>query len=351
MLLLPVNTLQAQFAEESARAAYDLRMEGEILYAAAMLEKLQMQGKVEGGMVHYEMSRCREHQKMGGAQWVTDQVLQELVQRALKEDPGNLLFLCREAQVQFGKAYMSMMTDSESAADDVKSCTEKLENILEREPDYHELRVQLVEIYAQLPEDLCGDPGKAEAHANYLKETDPWFGMLAGDVMLDESESRVEYWQALQEEHPKDLRVKVKLGLAHLLEGNLEAATPLFEEAMDKDPLYNVLLAQEARYHVYQVMQDREKASRELPLAEKAFRNFLESTPAPPNYLQAWACGHLAMIMQFQGNQEGSREMRQQAKALDGSFSRATGMPGPELYVPPGELVRSGDYMSFTRPF
>ena len=44
MLIWPVNTLEAQFAEESARAAYDLRMEGEILYAAAMLEKLQMQG-------------------------------------------------------------------------------------------------------------------------------------------------------------------------------------------------------------------------------------------------------------------------------------------------------------------
>jgi hypothetical protein len=59
--------LRAQFKEESARMAYELRMQGDILYAAAMLEKLMLQGKHENGMVQHEMSRLREHQSIGGA--------------------------------------------------------------------------------------------------------------------------------------------------------------------------------------------------------------------------------------------------------------------------------------------
>ena len=36
---------------------------------------------------------------------------------------------------------------------------------------------------------------------------------------------------------------------------------------------------------------------------------------------------------------------------LDPSFSKASGLPGLGLYVPPGEIYRSGDYESFLRPF
>ena len=69
VLYFPLN-LDAQFKEESARAAFELRMNGEILYAHAMLQKLIDLEKTEGGLVHYEMARTKEHQSNGGAEGI-----------------------------------------------------------------------------------------------------------------------------------------------------------------------------------------------------------------------------------------------------------------------------------------
>jgi len=75
-VLFSANTeLHAQFKEESARMAYELRMQGDILYAAAMLEKLMQQGIHENGLVPYEMSRLREHQSNGGAEWIKPETI------------------------------------------------------------------------------------------------------------------------------------------------------------------------------------------------------------------------------------------------------------------------------------
>ena len=76
LLLGFYSEISAQFKEESARAAYELRMNGEILYASAMLQKLTNLRKTEGGLVQYEMARTKEHQGNGGAEWINaDQII------------------------------------------------------------------------------------------------------------------------------------------------------------------------------------------------------------------------------------------------------------------------------------
>ncbi len=346
-----LTELHAQFKEESARMAYELRMQGDILYAAAMLEKLMQQGKHENGLVPYEMARLREHQSNGGAEWIKPETIIGLSKWAVEMDPNNLVFVVHDANCRFNKAYMSMMMESNTAAEDVGDCVEKLEKVLAMDPDFHEIRVKLVEIYAHLPEDMGGNPGKAGKYATYLENQDPWFGMLARDAMLPDSLSRVDFWKEQMKAHKKDIRISVKLGMAYLLEDNIAEATPLLEAAVNQDPGYNYLLAQLGRYHMYQVMWHRDKADEELPQAEEAYQNYMASSPAPPSYMQAWVKGHLSNIKRFSGDQEGAETMKREALALDPSYSKASGMPGKYLYVPPGDLYRSGDYISFMRPF
>ena len=67
--------------------------------------------------------------------------------------------------------------------------------------------------------------------------------------------------------------------------------------------------------------------------------------------MKAWAIGKLAMFNKFQGKEEEFNRLMNEAMALDPSFSKASGLPGLDLYVPPGEIYRSGDYESFLRPF
>jgi len=351
-LLLGLNSeVSAQFKEESARAAYDLRMDGEILYAAAMLEKLQNQGKTEKGLVQYEMARTREHQRNGGAQWVTSDVIIGSMQWALREDPENLLFIHYDAQSSFGKAYMSMMQEGETAGQDIADAVDKLEKVLTLDPDFHQVRMQLVEIYGQLPEDLAGEKEKAEMHTSYLEEKDLYFGMLAREAMLPENASPIDYWKEKRNDHMNDTRIAIKLGKAYLLDGNIEEARPLLMSAINEDPKYNILYLQIARYHMYQAMWDQGKAEEELPLSKAAIKQYLESEPEPIAPLRAWAIGKLAMFNRFSGDMEEFNRLNKEANALDPSFSKASGLPGLDLYVPPGEIYRSSDYTSFLRPF
>jgi hypothetical protein len=71
-------------------------------------------------------------------------------------DPDNLAFSVQGTYCSFGKAYMSLMMESETAAEDVGDCAKKLEKVLTMDHNFHEVRVRLVEIYAQLPEEMGG---------------------------------------------------------------------------------------------------------------------------------------------------------------------------------------------------
>ena len=347
--LLGLNELSGQFKEESVQAAYDQRMNGEIWYARAMLNKLNDQGQKDG-FAHYEIARLKMAQMQGGVNIQMNEIINS-ARQAVKSDSGNIAFAFLEASTRFSKAYMSIMKEAESAKMNVDEAVTCFERVLELKPDYHEARMQLVEIYHALPEDMGGDKQKAVAHARQLKEMDWFFGAQVGEIMRPEETGRVEYWQQAWKENGKDIRVQEQLGMAYLADGNLEEAKPLFKKLMRSDPANNILMLHIARYHMYQVMWDRSKAEVELPLAEAAIKEYLSLEPEPIAPLKAWAIGNLAKINFISGDQEEGVKLMAKAKALDPVFSKASACPGMELYISPGEIYRSGEYSSFLRPF
>jgi hypothetical protein len=100
---------------------------------------------------------------------------------------------------------------------------------------------------------------------------------------------------------------------------------------------------------MYMVMQDRELAAAELPLAKKYAERYLESKPEPIIPLKAYAMGLLARFDKFLDRQEEADKWMDEAKSLDPYYSKATGLPSMVLFVPPDEICH--DYVSFFSPF
>ena len=212
--LLGSSDLSAQFAEESVQVAYELRMKGETRYARAMLQKLLDRDQADA-MANYEFARLKMAQMMGGSDVKIGSIINS-ARKAVKADSGNVAFAYTEASAMFGQAYMAIMQEAENARQHVDEAVACFERVVELKPDYHEARMQLVEFYYALPEDMGGDKEKAAAHAQKLREMDWFFAAQAGEIMRPEETSRVDYWQQVLKERAGDLRVKKQLGLAYL---------------------------------------------------------------------------------------------------------------------------------------
>lgn len=347
--LAGLSDLPAQFAEESVQVAYELRMKGETRYARAMLQKLLDRDKADA-MANYEFARLKMAQMMGGSNVEIESIISS-AREAVKADPGNVAFAYTEASALFNQAYMAIMQEAENAKQHVEDVAACLERIVELKPDYHEARMQLVELYYALPEDMGGNKEKAAKHARELEKMDWFFAAQAGEIMRPEETSRVDYWKLVLKERAGELCVKKQLGLAYLEEGMLEKAKPLFDEVIQSDPSSNTLILDIARYHMYKVMRDRSKAEIELPLAEAALKEYLSLEPEPIVPLKAWTLSNLARIKFFSGQEEDGKQLMAEARTLDLFFSRASDVPGMEIYIPPGDIYRSGEYSSFLRPF
>jgi tetratricopeptide (TPR) repeat protein len=341
--------LPAQFDEESVKAAYELRLNGETRYARAMLQKLLDRDQSDG-MAHYELARLKMAQMLGGSDVEIGSIIHS-ARQAVKADSGDVVFAYTEASALFSRAYMAIMKEAEDAKKQVDEAVAAYERVLELKPDYHEARMQLIEFYYALPEDMGGNKEKAATHARELEEMDWFFAAQAGEIMRPEGTSRIDYWQQVLKERSGNLRVNKQMGLAYLEEGELDEARALFDEVMKSDPSSNTLMLDMARYHIYQVMWDRSKAGEELPLAEKAIREYLSMEPEPIAPLKAWALGNLARIKFFSGQEGEGKQLMAEARALDPFFSKATDVPDMGIYIPPGEIYRPGEYSSFLRPF
>lgn len=349
LLLAGLSDLPAQFAEESVQVAYELRMKGETRYARAMLQKILDLDKADG-MANYEFARLKMAQMLGGSNVEIESIINSAKQ-AVKADPGNVAFAYTEASALFNQAYMAIMQEAENAKQHVEEAVACLERVMELKPDYHEARMQLVEFYYALPEDMGGNKEEAARHARELEAMDWFFAAQAGEIMRPKETSRVDYWKLALKERAGDLRVKKQLGLAYLEAGKLEEARPLFDEVIQSDPSSNTLILDIARYHMYKVMQDKSKAETALPLAEAALEEYLSLEPEPIVPLKAWTLSNMARIKFFGGQEEEGKQLMAKARTLDLFFSRASDVPGMEIYIPPGEIYRSGEYSSFLRPF
>jgi tetratricopeptide (TPR) repeat protein len=327
--------------------AYELRMNGKVDQAKALLETILAEDSTNA-MAHYEMARLKHYMLTGGGGIKIDDILAS-VNKAVILDPKNATYAYYKAIASFLNAFMAMETGQGDVKNNVAKTCADFEKVLALKPDYYEASLYLVEIYGMLPKDMGGDSAKALIYADKLGKMDGYFGAKAKAALAPESEDLVKFWADLLSKDKRNADLCMEIGRAYIYKDDLANAEKYFDDAIKSDPSKNVLILDLARYHMYTVMQNKDLADTELPVAKTFIEKYLNSKPEPVIPMKAYAIGALARCEMFLGNQAEAEKLMEEAKSLDPYFSRASGVPTLLLFDPPDQI--SHHFFSFFRPF
>jgi tetratricopeptide (TPR) repeat protein len=327
--------------------AFGLRMKGQVDEAKTLLESILAKDSTIA-MAHYELGRLKQYMFVGGGNASLDEV-SVLASKAVACEPTNVVYTYYLAMIKFMNAFMAMQMQKEDVKSLVQETCVQFEKVLVLKPDYHETMLYLVELYGILPPDMGGDSLKAAVYAEKLAKGDNYFGAMAETALAPEDNDFVKFWEELLAKDQKNPQLMTEVGKAYLYKDDLANAEKYFNEAMKADPSKNILILDLCRYHMYMVMQDKNMADTELPIAKAYAEKYLNSKPEPIVPMKAYTIGKISLFERFIGNKEEADKREAEAKSLDPYFSKATGLPSLSLFDPPDKVCHH--YFSFFRPF
>ena len=333
--------------DKKAQQAYELRMDGKADSAKELLEQVIAEDSTNAAAL-YELARTEHHMGLGNVRELLGGLedIQQTIDKAVENDPDNVIYSFYKGYVCFTRAYASAMSGQTDIKERVEEVISAYESVLSLKPDYHEATLFLVEVLS-IPEDMGGDPSQAEVYASQLEEMDEVYGAKARELLLPYDADRVEFWQKVLENNQDDADVLEQLGKAYLYQDKVEQGVNYLEEAMRTDPEKEILLLDLARYHILTAQGDEKLKDTALPLAEEAINRYLDSEPIRP--LKAYALGLLANAKLGLGDNEGAEELIEEAEAIDPYFSKASGVSPLVLFAEPDEISHFHAY--FSRPF
>jgi len=340
-------TFAGTHPDKEVQKAFELRINGKVDEAKALLENVLTKDSTNA-MAHYEMARINYYLLTGGGGTSIDDILAS-VNKAVMYDPANVTYAYYKGIASFLNAFMAMQMGQDEVKKRIAETCVQFEKVLSLKPDYCEPMLYLVEIYGMLPPDMGGDSSKAVVYAEKLSEIDGYFGARAKAVLMPENTDLVKYWEVLIVLNGRKPAYLKEAGKACLFIDDAEKAEKYFEEAIRADRTNNLLILDLGRYHMMKVMQNKDLAAVELPVAKACIEKYLASTPEPIIPIKAYARGLLTKIEMFQGNQAEAEKLMEEAKALDKYFSRASGVPNLLLFDRPDQI--SHHYFSFFSPF
>jgi len=332
--------------DKAVMEAYELRMNGKADEAKAKLEQV-ISDEPDNALAHYELARTKYHIALSDLEEleITPEDMQQSIDKAIENDPNNEIYRFFAGFIASQSAYMAIKRDQPDVKEKVAKVCSAYESVLKLKPDYHEAILCLVQIYGLFPEDMGGNKSQAEQYAKRLEEMDEIFGAKARAILLPDEIDRIDYWQKVLEKHEGNAEVIRELGRHYLFKDQVGDGVKCFEEAVRIDPGQNILFLDLARYHIYEGLGDKKLRNKAWPLAEKAFKRYLDSEPIPP--LKAFALNLFSRITRSMGNQEVADELLEEANNIDPYYSRASGVPTPDLWVSLGEISRNNRYLFF----
>jgi tetratricopeptide (TPR) repeat protein len=334
-------------SNEGVSEAFNLRMNGKSDQAKVVLESIISKDSTNA-MAWYEMARLQHYMLTGGGNVSVENIVAS-IDKAVSLEPQNVIYAYYKGVASFLAAFFEMQKGNEQVKPMVQKACSDFEKVLKLKPDYYEAMLYLVEFYGMLPPDMGGDSIKAVAFADKLQEMNRYYGARAKAALLAENSDRVIYWTKILSEDSKNPDLKAELGKAYLFRDDPENAEKYFEEVWKTDPSKNILILDLARYHIMKVMQNKDVAKDELPVAKELLQKYLKSSPDPVVPLKAYTMGLMVRVEMFLGNQSGAEKLMEETKALDPYFSRASGVPTLLLFDPPDQV--SHHYFSFFSPF
>jgi tetratricopeptide (TPR) repeat protein len=347
MGVLASCTYAGKNPDKEVLKAYELRMSGKVDQAKTLLETILAKDSTNA-MANYEMARLKHYMLTGGGGVKIDDIIIS-ADKAVNYDPKNATYAYYKAISSFLNAFMAMQTGQGDVKSNIAQTCADFEKVLSLKPDYYEATLYLVEIYGMLPQDMGGDSAKAAAYVDKLEKTDSYFGAKAKAALAPENADMVTFWKDLLVSDGKDPELLMEVGRAYLYADDLANAEIYFNDAIKSDPSKSILMLDLARYHMYKVMENKDLAGTELPIAKTILEKYLNSSPEPVIPLKAYAMGALTRCEMFLGNQAEAEKLMEDAKSLDPYFSRASGVPTLLLFDPPDQI--SHHFFSFFRPF
>jgi Tfp pilus assembly protein PilF len=333
-------------ANKEVQKAFELRLAGKVDEAKSVLEKVLAKDSTVA-MAHYEMARIKHYMLVGGSGIKINDILAS-INKAVLFEPKNVTYSYYKAIVCFLNAFMSMQQGNDVAKSYIDETCRQFENVLNLKPDYYEARLYLVEIYGILPPNLGGDSLKAVVQAEKLANENSYFGAKAKASLANEGTDLIKYWKDILASDSKNPELITEVGKVYLANDDPVNAEKYFDEAIKLNPSNNIRILDLARYHMMKVMQNRDMATKELPVAKTFLNKYLKSIPEPIIPLKAYTIGAQAIIEMILGNQAESEKFLAEAKSADKYFWRATGIPTLLLFDPPDKI--SHNYFSFFSP-
>jgi tetratricopeptide (TPR) repeat protein len=340
-------SVKGRESEKVVKKAFELRMNGKVDEAKALLNEI-LTNDSTNAMAWYELARLKHYMLVGGSEVKIADIVTP-INKAVNLEPKNVTYAYYKAIASFLNAFMSMQMGQGEVKNIITETCAHFEKVLTLKPDYHDARMYLVEIYGLLPPEMGGDSAKAQEQSKKLMEADPYFGTKAKAALASEGTDIIKLWEDLIALNSQNADFYMEAGKACLFMEEPKAAELNFDLAIKLDPAKNILILDLARYHVMMVMQKRDVAATELPIAKTYLEKYLKSLPEPNIPLKTYTMGLLARVEMFLGNQAEAEKLMDEAKSLDPYFSRASGVPTLLLFDPPDQI--SHHYFSFFSPF
>ncbi len=328
-------------SREVVMDAYNLRMQGRVQEAKALLEQ-HISKNPDDAAAYYELARIEWYQGLGWTEKDTFNIaadLRNLIDKALEIDPDSVIYAYFAGCAGIERTYLSFVTGDQPGAKENLAVTIKaFESALELKPDYHQAMLQLIDL-CNAPEEFGVDRSKTEKYTKQLEEMDDVLGAKARSLLLPEEADKVDYWQKVLEKHEGNVDVLEELGKAYLRADKVDDAVSCFEKAIEIDPEKASLFLDLSVYHSIRMLRagdNKELRQASIASGDAALKRYMESEPILP--MLAYAIGARARFRGSSGDEEQRRALFRQAKALDPCFSRATGSPHPILFIPPEEI-------------
>lgn len=330
-----------------AMDAYKLRMQGQVEDAREMLEQAVRENP-NNAVAQYELARTILHMALGRPNQLSEALdeAQQAIARAEEVDPSNVIYPFFDGHIALLQAYPSLMQSRPDAREKVARLCGAFELALKLKPDYREAMLYLVEIYGTLPPNQGGDKSKAQMYAGQLEKMDAVYGAKARSILLSEDANNVVYWQNILQKHDGDADVLEELGKAYLRADKVDDAVACFERAIKIDPSKAYLFLDLSIYYTWSAMRAGEGSDsfrKAVAAGDAAVGRYLDFKPVLP--MRAYALGVQYKYRMHSDLRASADDLLRQAEALDPYFSKATGAPNPDLFIPPDEVSQNHRYL------
>jgi tetratricopeptide (TPR) repeat protein len=209
----------------------------------------------------------------------------------------------------------------------ITKAQKSLERAVELKPDYHEARLELINLYWRSP---LRSAVRAQQHLEELKRLDPVFAAKAQCQMLGgkSADEQVAIWKKVLAENNQRAEAHAGMGRAYRTAGKYQEAIGEFKKALELDPAQGMILFDIG--HCHQALKNYDEQA-------KVYRRLLDMNPPQPLPLRLRAMRFLASAEEKRGNKQRAASLRKDADRLDPRYGKRGAVPGdvPDLFTRP----------------